>query len=172
LLLLGIAEGVAGAIAIAMPLIGTLVSTFAYGWILLISGVLYGAHALRMRGWRGLAWHSLLALAYIVIGVMILMNPLPGAAAVTLMLAGFLIATGVLRVALAWRVRPSDHWMWIASGGVLSAALGILLIGGWPGTSLWALGLLLGINLVFNAGVHIALAIACRAAGPSGCEAA
>jgi uncharacterized membrane protein HdeD (DUF308 family) len=69
LLLLGIAEGVAGVIAIAMPLIGTLVSTFAYGWILLISGVLYGARALRMRGWRGLARHSLLALAYIVIGI-------------------------------------------------------------------------------------------------------
>ncbi|HEY4369470.1 MAG TPA: HdeD family acid-resistance protein [Steroidobacteraceae bacterium] len=162
LLALGIVELIGGAAAIAMPLIGTLVSTFAYGWLLIIAGILYGAHAFRTRGWNGVIWHAALALLYLVIGSLLLLNPLAGAAALTLMVAVLLFVTGALQIVLASRVRPRDGWGGFVFGGVLNVALGVLLMAGWPGTALWALGILLGVNLVFSGVMHTWLALACH----------
>jgi uncharacterized membrane protein HdeD (DUF308 family) len=88
--------------------------------------------------------------------------PVSGAISLTILVAALLIADGVIRCALAYRLRPVQGWGWFLCAGVASAVVGILLLIGWPLTGLWALGLLLGVNLLFSGMTNGALAIAFR----------
>jgi uncharacterized membrane protein HdeD (DUF308 family) len=99
---------------------------------------------------------------YVAAGVLALMFPLPSVLFLALCLATLLIADGITRVALASRIRKHEGWMWVLVGGAASFALGVLLIVAGPGAGLWALGLLLGMNLMLSGATNAVLALTCR----------
>ena len=162
LLTLGLAQLIAGSLSIAVPLTATLFTTAAIACALVLTGAFFIAHALRVRRWSGFGLHVLTGLAYSAAGILILMNPLSGALGLTLILAATLLAVGGIRTVLAFRVRPRDGWRSFLASGIASILLGGTLLLGWPADALWALGLLLGIELIFAAAMNILLALSCR----------
>jgi uncharacterized membrane protein HdeD (DUF308 family) len=162
LLAFGIVQIVAGALAIAIPAVASLLATAVFGWMLIFSGVFQFVHAYRLRTWSGFLLHLLSAALYTIGGAIVLLNPFPGAIALTFILATILIAEGIVRSVLGARLRPNEGWGWFLVGGLASIVLGGVLLAGWPDTAVWTLGLLLGVNLVFSGAMNIGLALACR----------
>jgi uncharacterized membrane protein HdeD (DUF308 family) len=162
LLAFAIVQVIAGSFAIAIPTLASLVAAAVFGWVMIISAIFQIMHAVRVRKWSGFALHLLGGLLYGGAGVLVLLYPFPGVLALTLLLTGLLLADGVLRIMLAWTLKPQKGWGWVLAGGIASFALGSLLIFGWPATALWAVGLVLGVNLVFSGAMNAALAFACR----------
>jgi uncharacterized membrane protein HdeD (DUF308 family) len=163
LLLLGIVQVIGGVFAIAVPVAASLAAALVFGAVLLVLGVLQAVHAISVRKSKKVVLLQLLGgLLYVATGALVLWFPVSGAISLTILVGAMLIADGVIRCALAYRFKPVKGWGWFLCAGVASAAVGILLLIGWPLTGLWALGLLLGINLLFIGMTNSALAVAFR----------
>lgn len=162
LLAFGIVQVIAGAFAIAIPTLASVVAVAVFGWVMIVSAIFQIAHAIRVRKWPGFALHLLGGILYGAAGILTLLYPFSGALALTLLVAGLFLADGILQTVLAVRVRPKEGWGWFLASGIASIVLGALLAFGWPGTAMWALGVLLGVNLIFGGAMHTALALECR----------
>jgi uncharacterized membrane protein HdeD (DUF308 family) len=163
LLALGILMIILGVFAIAAPYGATLAVQFALGWILVIGGVAEAIHAFMAKGWGGFLLELLSAILYVVVGVLLLTNPVGGALALTIVLAVFLIVEGIFKIMMAMRVRDHRGWGWLLASGVLSIILGVLIWAEWPASGLWVIGLLVGIQLLFTGWSLVMLSLAARA---------
>lgn len=163
LLALGILMIILGLLAIAAPVVATIAVQFALGWILVVGGIAQGIHAFMARGWGGFLLQLLSALLYLVVGILLLVNPVGGALALTIVLAVFLIVEGAFKIILALRVRDHGGWGWLLASGLLSLVLGLLIWSEWPASGLWVIGLLVGIQLLFTGWSLLILAFAARA---------
>jgi uncharacterized membrane protein HdeD (DUF308 family) len=137
-----------GVLAIAVPFAATLVSTIFLGWILIFSGVAQGAHAVRARAWQGFPWAVLSAALGVVAGILLIAFPIVGTLTLTLVLSAFFTAEGVLRIVRAVQHRGMERWGVLLFDGVVTLVLGVLILAQWPGSAVWVLGLLLGIDLL------------------------
>ena len=147
---LGLLLIVAGAAAIAFPLLGTLAVAVWAAIAFAIAGVAQTVHAFAARSWGGFLFDLLIGLLYLAAGVMLWLNPLGGAVTLTVILAVVLVVDGVFRSILAFQVRPRTGWIWLLFGGVVSIVLGVMIWRQLPSSAIWILGLLLGINLIFS----------------------
>ena len=141
---------VLGVLAILVPVAAGLAIELIVGWFLLLGGVAQLFHAFWVRPWTGFALGLVWALLNIVAGVILLAFPLGGVLTLTLILAAFLLAEGVAKLMLAFRIRPDASWGGFLLSGGLSIALGLLLWAGFPGTATWAIGTLVGVNMIFG----------------------
>jgi uncharacterized membrane protein HdeD (DUF308 family) len=161
----GIVLIVLGVLAIAMPGIAALAATFFIGWLLIIGGI-FGLIAVFAAGTSaaGFWWHLLTAILYLVAGIMIFVSPVAGVLTLTILVAAYMFAGGVMRVAIALGYRRDipKAWGWLLFSGIVDIALGLLIISGFPGTAAWVLGLLVGINFVFMGWAIVMAAYACR----------
>jgi uncharacterized membrane protein HdeD (DUF308 family) len=119
------------------------------------------AHALMSKRWGGHFLDLLIGLLSSAVGLMIVANPRAAAAAVTLVMALFLILGGVFRIALAFAI-PFHHLLWLALHGVISLLLGILILQQWPVSGDWVIGLFIGIDMIFNGWSLIMLGMAAK----------
>lgn len=160
----GIALVLLGILAILAPHIASLAATVFFGWILLLSGVIGLITTLRARHAPGFAWSLVSALLGIAAGVILLGWPVQGMFSLTAVLIAFLLIEGVVSIlfALEHRRGLSGRWGWMLASGVLDIVLGGILLAGLPGTALWALGLLIGINMIFGGWALIGMALASR----------
>jgi len=164
-LALGILLIAAGAAAIAFPLLSTVATKIALGWILLIAGVLIVVHAFSIRRWQGFLLGLLIGALYVVAGGWLAFTPFAGVIALTVLLAALFLAEGVLEVIMAARVRPHEGWGWLLLSGLVAIAVGVLIAAELPASAAWAIGLLTGINLLSSGVSFVALALAGRRAG-------
>ena len=162
LLAFGIIQLIAGALAVAIPVWASIVGVALFGWVMIVSAIFQLVHAFRVRRWQGFALHFLGGILYAAAGILTLLYPFSGLAALTFILAALFLVDGVSRVVLGVRQRGKEGWGWFLAGGIVSLLVAALLLIGWPGTALWAIGLLLGINLVFSGATNAALAMDCR----------
>jgi uncharacterized membrane protein HdeD (DUF308 family) len=148
-----------GILSIVMPYIGTLTVNILVAFVLLVSGGMHLVYALNMRKWRTTTWEILTALVFLITGALFAVYPQSGAFALTLLLGVFFMIIGLFKImlAMAWRMRPG--WGMIVAAGILSILLGLLMIGGLPATAAWAIGLIMGIELVFTGATLIALGV-------------
>lgn len=160
LIALGILMMIAGAAAIIAPLLAALAVTALLGWLLLIGGIFQFMHSVRCRSFGPFLWEFLLALLYIFTGAILLFYPLQGVMTVTVVLAVFLVIGGLLEIFAALSWRPARHWGWLLMNGILALILGALIWSGLPGTAVWMLGLLVGINLLFRGASLLAAGLA------------
>jgi uncharacterized membrane protein HdeD (DUF308 family) len=160
----GIALVILGLLALMAPAIASVAATVFFGWILLLSGIVGLIATFRARGAPGFGWSLLSALIGIVAGGLLLAWPLQGTLSLTAVLIAFLLVEGGVTImyALEHRNAPSARWGWMLASGILDVALGLLLFVGLPGTALWALGLLLGLNLLFGGWALILMALEAR----------
>ena len=148
----GIVLIILGTLAVLVPAVASLAATIVFGWILLVSGVIGLISTFRARQAPGFGWSLLSALLGIVAGIILLTMPLQGTLSLTAVLIAFLIVEGVATVlfALEHRKGASGRWSWLLASGILDIGLGGILLAGLPGTAVWALGLLVGINMIFG----------------------
>jgi uncharacterized membrane protein HdeD (DUF308 family) len=142
----------------------TLASVLFFGVLILVAGVFQLVHAFTCTGWKSVLWHVLIALLYIAAGVDIMLDPARASVILTLVLAGILIAVGVLRGIMAFQLRPASGWFWPLISGLISIALGGMSIAQWPDSGLWVIGLFVAIELIFNGWSYVLIALAARKA--------
>lgn len=160
----GIILALLGLAAIAVPPIAGLATTVFLGWLFLIAGILGLLATFRARQAPGFGWSLLSALAALIAGGILLWNPLQGLITLTYVLIAFFIVDGIFMIilAIAHRSELSGKWEWIMVNGIIDLILAGIIISGLPGTLVWALGLLVGIDLVFGGVTLIAMALAAR----------
>jgi uncharacterized membrane protein HdeD (DUF308 family) len=166
LLVEGIILVVLGMAAILVPPIAGLAATIFLGWLFLIGGIVGLVATLRARHAPGFGWALLSAVVALLAGGVLLWNPLQGLLTLTYVLIAYFIVDGVLMIAfaIAHRRELSGRWEWLLLNGVIDLVLAALILTGLPGSFTWALGLLLGIDLVFGGTSLIAMALAARKA--------
>ena len=157
-----IALGVAG--LMFLPLV-TVATVLFFGALAIAAGVVQFYNGLaHTKGWVSRTANIIMALLYILFGVLAFWNPVMTAAAITLVMAAAFIAIGILRIAIAWQHRSElSYWGWIAASGVITVLLGILIAISWPGAALWVLGLFVSLDLLFSGATFVGLALAARA---------
>ncbi|HEY1362745.1 MAG TPA: HdeD family acid-resistance protein [Xanthobacteraceae bacterium] len=163
----GIVLVVLGILAILVPPIATLTFTLVIGWILLISGVVGLITTFMARHAPGFWWALLSAVLGIVVGLILLARPVVGAVSITLLLIVFFIVEGVASImyAIEHRNELSGRWGWMLVSGIIDLILAAMIWAGLPSTAGWALGLLVGINMLFGGSAMIALALHARGSG-------
>jgi uncharacterized membrane protein HdeD (DUF308 family) len=165
----GIILLVLGILAIVVPPIATIAVAILIGWVLLVSGIVGLIATLRARGAPGFGWSLASAILGIVAGFVLLAWPLSGALSLTLILTVFLTLEGVVSIlyALEHKRELSGRWGAMLFSGIVDLILAGIIFAGLPGTAAWAIGLLVGINLVFGGSALIAMALHARNLGPS-----
>jgi uncharacterized membrane protein HdeD (DUF308 family) len=162
----GLVSVIVGLLAISSTFAATLASVVFFGVLLLIEGITEVIHAVMVRNWRSFALHLLAAALYLIVGLFMLEDPVRAAAVLTLLLAAAFFAGGLLRIVFSLAVRfPS--WPWVLLNGAVDLILGALIWSGWPESSLWVIGLFLGIDLVFHGWSWVILALAARTYSPA-----
>ena len=145
---LGIVYVIAGVIALSSVVFATRVTVFVVGIMMLISGVAEVVNAFQFKSWgRFLVW-LLLGALYIVAGLLTFENPLLAAAILTFLLGIALVVSGVMRLILAFSMRDGMSWTSVVLSGLVTLLLGVIILVHWPVSSLFVLGVLLGVDLV------------------------
>lgn len=163
---LGIALVVLGVVAIAFPFVTTIAAKIFLGWLFLIGGFVQVVHAFSTQRWSEFFLDLLLGLLYILAGAWLAFLPLTGIITLTIFLAAFFIAEGLLEIVMALRLSPRTGWVWPLISGIVAIAVGVLILTGLPSTATWAIGLLVGINLLASGLSYIFLAVPGRAHSP------
>lgn len=150
-----------GAAAIAVPLIATLAFTIFFGWLLLISGFVGLVSTFSLRPAPGFWWSLLSAILAIAVGFLLIAKPGNGAVSLTLLLIVFFIIEGFSSIVFAseYRQKMAGRWGWMVASGVVDIILAALIFLQLPSSAFWAIGLLLGINMVFGGASLIVLAL-------------
>jgi uncharacterized membrane protein HdeD (DUF308 family) len=132
--------------------------------MLLAAGIVGLISAFWRRRATGFWWSLLSAIAAVAAGGIIIFNPQIGLVGLTALMIAYFIVNGALAIALSLlhRNKRSGNWGWLLAYGIIDLVIAGLLIAGLPGSIIWALGIIVGIDLIFGGGALIALAIAGR----------
>ncbi len=141
----GIVFVVAGLLAIILPAATAIGFGLVIGALLLVSGFIQAIASFGSK----LHWWSLVsAFLSLIVGVLMIFNPVAGTVAVATILAVFLVLEGITELFLAYQLRPVKNWGWLLLSGLASLVLAYIVFAGWPSTSLVVLGIIIGINLL------------------------
>jgi uncharacterized membrane protein HdeD (DUF308 family) len=154
---LGVVYLLAGLVALGSVVMATVASVFLVGVMMIIAGVAEVFSAFQVKSWGKFLLWALLGVLYIVAGFVTFENPLLAAALLTLILGASLMASGVMRIILAFGMKRQSPWIWVMLSGVITLLLGLLILAHWPVSSLYILGVFLGIDLVIAGAAWIGL---------------
>ncbi len=150
LVIVGLIQGILGIAAIGAPQFATQVGTALFGFLLLLAGVVQITQSLRIQGWKGATILLLSGVLDLAMAGVLLVFPHRGAVALTLLLAIILLCQGIVRMGFSFSPQLPQGKGWFFMGGLSSAVLGGLLWWEWPADSVWAIGLILGVNLLLG----------------------
>lgn len=156
---------VGGFMALLNPFGATILAVVLAGWIFLMQGVIQVVHAFRVRDWPGFIWSLGLGVLSLIVGVVLVADPLAGSVSLTLLVAVLLLMTGAAKTMFALALKPASGWIWVLASGLISALLGVMILAGLPASAATILGLLLGIELVSNGVLFLFVALGLRKLG-------
>jgi uncharacterized membrane protein HdeD (DUF308 family) len=161
-IVLGVLMILAGIVAMLEPGIFGLFITIVIGWSAIFNGVTQIIFGFRTHG----GWHVLLefvlGVLYIIAGIYLLMHPVGGLLALTLILAWCLFIYGIFALFLAFRIKPHSGWGWVLFDGIITILLGVLILKHWPNTSDWVVGTLFGISIFMSGVTRLMMSLALR----------
>jgi uncharacterized membrane protein HdeD (DUF308 family) len=160
----GILFAVLGFAAMIVPPLASLAITIFLGWMFLISGIGGLILTFWAREMPGFWWSLISAALAVLAGGILLARPVQGVLTLTIVVGAYFLAEGVATImyALEHRRELSGRWSWLLVAGLLDILVSFIIIAGLPGSAEWALGLLVGINLVFGGATLIGMALAAR----------
>jgi uncharacterized membrane protein HdeD (DUF308 family) len=160
----GILLVVLGLAAMILPPLASLAVTIFLGWMFLISGVAGLALTFWARQMPGFWWSLISAALAVLAGLVLLARPVQGVLTLTIVVGAYFLAEGVTTImyALEHRRELSERWSWLLFAGILDILIAAMIIAGLPGSAEWAIGLLVGINLLFGGASLIGMALAAR----------
>jgi uncharacterized membrane protein HdeD (DUF308 family) len=154
-----------GALAVALPVITTLAVEILVGWLFVIGGVWRAIFLARSSRLPGFGWSLAMALVAIALGAMLVMMPLARTLTLTILLITFFVLDAIGKILFALDLRKHSHrWSWALATGILDLLLAALIFAGWPSTAAWAIGLLVGINMIFFGVSLVMISLAARVA--------
>ena len=162
----GILMMVLGLLAVAEPVIASLAVGIFVGWLFFVGGIFRAASVWHSRRAPGFAWSMLTAVLSVVLGLILILRPLAGVLTLTMVLVAFFIVEGVASIIGA--IQHRDHlrsWGWVLFSGIIDLLLAFLIWDGWPSSADWAIGLLVGINMLFLGLSLVMTALAARLMG-------
>tara|TARA_B110000902_G_scaffold263314_1_gene342097 strand:- start:1221 stop:1802 length:582 start_codon:yes stop_codon:yes gene_type:complete len=162
MLSLGIVMVILGVIGLGMTVLFNEIVVMYFGFLLLFGSGVQLMQAFRAEAWKGRVWHVLIALVYIVGGIIAITEPVIAGMTLALLIAWTLIVIGVLRLFMALQMRGAAGWLWTLLGGVLSVVLGVMIINEWPQSGLWVIGLFVAIEILFAGWSQIMIALAAK----------
>jgi uncharacterized membrane protein HdeD (DUF308 family) len=150
--------------AVVLPPVATVAVEIIFGWLLLVSGIVGLLSTFWMRGAAGFWWSLLSAVIALTAGIVLLRWPLSGALSLTLVLTAFLSVEGVASIlyALDHKRDLSGRWGMMLASGIIDLFLAGMIFLGLPSTAVWAIGLLVGVNLIVGGAALIAMALHAR----------
>jgi uncharacterized membrane protein HdeD (DUF308 family) len=140
----------------------TVASVLVVGVMMIIAGVAEVFSAFQIKSWGKFLLWVLLGALYIIAGFVTFENPLLAAALLTLILGASLLASGIMRIILAFSMKRETPWIWVLLSGVITLLLGLLILAHWPVSSLYILGVFLGIDLIMAGAAWIGLGFGLR----------
>lgn len=161
----GILLAILGLAAMIVPPLASLAVTIFLGWLFLISGIAGLALTFWARRLPGFWWSLVSAVLAIVAGFILLTRPTQGTLTLTIVVGVYFLAEGVATImyALEHRRELSERWSWLLVAGLMDIIVAAIIIAGLPGSAVWAVGLLVGINLLFGGATLIGVALAAHA---------
>jgi len=158
----GVIMLILGVLAVIWPGISTLAVDIYVGWLFLLSGIVGIASMFLAQNVQAFLWSLLTAALSLFVGIVLLWHPVEGAASLTLVLIAFFIVEGVFQIvaSLSYRDIFPGQWGWMLASGIVDLLLAGLIIKGWPSIAAWALGLIVGINLVTSGAAIVMVALA------------
>ena len=146
-LVIGILLILAGIFALGASVLTSLVTVLYVGILLVIVGLLEIISAFRVRHTGGFLVYLLAGLLAVVVGALFLYRPLISLASVTLMIAGYLFASGLFRGLVAL-IERYPRWGWDLAYAAVALALGGYVAASWPLSSLWVVGTVVGVEIL------------------------
>ena len=163
-LLQGAVMLILGVLAVIEPLVATLAINIFVGWLFLLSGLVGLVALFSSKHMPAFLWSLITAALSVAIGVLLIWRPAEGAAPLTIVLTAFFIAEGVFQIvsSISYREILASNWVWMLFSGLCDLLLAGIIIAGWPGTAEWALGIVVGVNLISSGVALIAAAFTGR----------
>jgi uncharacterized membrane protein HdeD (DUF308 family) len=165
----GILLAVLGLAAMIVPPLASLAVTIFLGWMFLVTGVAGLVMTYWARAMPGYWWSLISAALAVLAGIILLARPMQGVLTLTIVVGAYFLAEGIATImyALEHRRELSGRWSWLLIAGLMDILIAFFIIAGLPGSAEWAIGLLVGINLLFGGATLIGMALAARNA-PTG----
>ncbi|MFI5116038.1 MAG: HdeD family acid-resistance protein [Terriglobales bacterium] len=151
-----------GFLAIAIPFATSWGVVVVIAWLIVFSGVFQFIHAFQSKGVGHILWKLLVAVLYLIVGCYFLLHPVLGVDAFTLVLAIFFVVEGVFDLVAYFPTRAIPGSSWILFDGIVTLVLGLLVWRQWPSSSLWVIGTLVGISMIFTGMTRLMLSLAVR----------
>jgi len=159
---IGVLFIVLGIFAIAEPFAAGLGVTLLVGWLLVIGAVAHFFAAFKGGGAKHVLLQVLVGIVYLIGGLYFLTHTIMGVSTLTLLLSGVILAEGVLEVVAYFRLRSMHGASWMLLNGVVTLLLGGLIWFHWPSSSVWAIGTLVGVNLLMTGISRLMVGLAAR----------
>lgn len=153
---------VLGFLAVALPLATGIGVSILVGWIVVFGGFTYVAYAFTAEGAGAFLWRMLIGIVYVVGGIYLLFHPALALQSLTLVLAAILIAEGVLQMIVFFQFRSLPGSGWVLFDGIVTLLLGFMIAYPWPFSAGWAIGTLVGINLLVSGFTRLMYSVAAR----------
>ena len=153
---------IAGLLAIFIPAISGVGVTIFIGWLLIFSSFTHFAYAWKIHVTSRRLWEILLGIVYLFAGIYLIMHPVAGLASLTLILAIYLFVEGILELILGFHLRPAPGWIWTVFNGIVTLILAIMIWRTWPASTVWAIGTLVGISMLFSGWSRLMLSLAAK----------
>jgi uncharacterized membrane protein HdeD (DUF308 family) len=148
--ILGIILAILGVLSILVPWASGLAIQAIVGVLMIAAGITWTTFAFQARTWGSGLWEGVTGVLAVIAGVLMLSHPLINLAVLTLILAGYFFATGILKVVFAFKIKGLKGWGWVLFNGITSVILGVLITYQWPVSGLWAIGTLLGVDMLVS----------------------
>ncbi len=156
---LGVVYVIAGVIALGSLMMATVATVLVVGIMMIVAGVAEVINSFQIKTWGRFLFWLALGVLYIIAGFAAWDNPLLTAVWLTLVLGIVLGASGLMRIFLGFNMKEGTPWMWVVLSGVVTLLLGLVILVHWPVSSLWALGIFLGVDLIFAGSGWIAVGL-------------
>jgi uncharacterized membrane protein HdeD (DUF308 family) len=153
---------VLGTFAVALPLATGIGVAILVAWTMIFGGFAHLAYAFAAEGAGSFFWRLLIGIAYIVGGFYLAFHPALSLVSLTLVLAAIFFAEGVMRIVFFFQVRSLPGAGWILFDGVITVVLGFLVARDWPSSSSWAIGTIVGVNLLVSGFTRLMYSVAAR----------
>lgn len=159
---IGILLFAGGILCLFLPAISDFAASTMFGLVLMAIGVVKIIQSLWIKSWAGFVWQELSGVVELIGGIMIYLNPLKGALAITLLIAIVVFVHGFLQLALSWKIRPAGGWWWFTLSGLIAWSASAALVAKWPLTRDLPSGSIAGIALMIAGVAYIGIALSTR----------
>jgi uncharacterized membrane protein HdeD (DUF308 family) len=155
---------VAGLFAMLAPLISGIAITLFFGWAMILSGITHLIFAFKTHTTSGRVWEILIGAVYLITGFVLIMHPLDSLLVLTLVLAYYLFFEAIVEFVQFFQLRPRHGAVWLLIDGIVTLILAAMIWRAWPASSIWVVGTLVGISMIFSGFSRLMLSLAARRA--------